>query len=224
MINLAPAAAAAAALLFSFFAHSLHVPICLVQNPGFANCNATDSSLTYNGEVTDVQEFLILEMFIFIGCFSLYMGGSLSELHLVLGFDVDLIRWITNSSTNFSNAPNNKPWIEIPWRAGSPIINDDGNNDTYYYYFVCNESSSAFRAKNGLMVLNNSNNPKCYMVAGAITILASRILDYHVKFTYPYFRTSAAVLVSKEKESLEYNPWAFLRPFHWTIWVALGEL
>ncbi len=37
------------------------------------------------------------------------------------------------------------------------------------------------------------------------------------RFSYPYLRTGLSALVLTQPE-LERDIWAFLRPFHWTIW------
>eukprot|EP00195_Chlamydomonas_chlamydogama_P015988 CAMPEP_0202911334 /NCGR_PEP_ID=MMETSP1392-20130828/54688_1 /ASSEMBLY_ACC=CAM_ASM_000868 /TAXON_ID=225041 /ORGANISM="Chlamydomonas chlamydogama, Strain SAG 11-48b" /LENGTH=379 /DNA_ID=CAMNT_0049601799 /DNA_START=48 /DNA_END=1184 /DNA_ORIENTATION=+ len=140
-------------------------PVCLVTNPGFADCDPTANTSTYKG------------------------------------YDVDLVRW----------AAEEIGWKEMP---GPPGPNDTHPLDSFY--FVCGTRRVA--ATVDILISNNTFNV-CGIGAGAFTISKARI-DIGARFSYPYFRTGLGIMASGSQQ-VTYSPWAFLKPFHYSIWVAM---
>ncbi|GMH41002.1 hypothetical protein BSKO_08912 [Bryopsis sp. KO-2023] len=60
---------------------------------------------------------------------------------------------------------------------------------------------------------------KCDIGAGAITLSTDRA-DRGIKFTHPTYRGSLGVLIKAQVQ--QGSTWGFLKPLHWTVWLATG--
>ena len=102
--------------------------------------------------------------------------------------------------------------------VGYPPFNDNTTVYERHFYFVC----VTYRVTPLIDILiGNDTMDRCAMGAGALTITARR-WQQGVIFSYPFFRTGLGVMISSQPVQTVYNPWAFLLPFHWTIWLALA--
>ncbi|CAD7701751.1 unnamed protein product [Ostreobium quekettii] len=64
---------------------------------------------------------------------------------------------------------------------------------------------------------DNENETTCDMVASGITRSTDR-QEAGIKFTYPTYRASLGIMtLAKVREG---SSWGFLRPLHWSVWVA----
>jgi hypothetical protein len=108
-----------------------------------------------------------------------------------------------------------KNWSEL---VGYPPYDDDTTVFSRHFYFVCLTYRVAPLIAN--LTANNSMST-CAMGAGALTITAAR-WSAGVVFSYPFFRTGLGVMVSTQPQIVVYDAWAFLKPFHWSIWLALA--